>query len=274
MSRMTLPRLAALMLVGAVSICSLPSPIPTPTPTPLPSPTSIPTIPPDTGWIPLAPGAEQRLILTTTEGGVERLALVRLDPAAFRFRVLYTPGDARRVSAWAEPGFFLTANGGYFTPEHQATGLLVSGGEVYGTSYGEFAGMFAVLPDGQVQVRWLATQPYAPEEMLVEAVQSFPVLVKPGGFLGFSPQADDGRLARRTVVAQDREGHILFVVAPRGYISLHDMARWLVESDLGVNVALNLDGGQSTGMWLSTGEPRLRIDSLTPIPAVIVVEQR
>jgi uncharacterized protein YigE (DUF2233 family) len=206
---------------------------------------------------------------------VERLAIVRLAPSLFRFRVLYSPGAARRVSSWAADGDpVLVVNGGYFTPEYEATGLLVSNGQAYGVPYGDFAGIFAVLPGGRVQVRWLAAPPYDSQEMLLEAVQSFPVLVRSGGQLGFPPGADDGRPARRTVVAQDREGNILFLAAPRGYLTLHELARWLVESDLNLDVALNLDGGQSTGLYLSAGETRIEVDSLVPVPSVVVVQRR
>jgi uncharacterized protein YigE (DUF2233 family) len=218
-------------------------------------------------------------VLVPTGDVVERLLIVRLDVSQHRFRVRYTPGYAQKVSQWVatmgeESDWLLVVNGGYFTPEYEATGLLVSDGRVYGTSYGDFAGMFAVLPGGRVEVRWLAAHPYDSMEMLVEAVQSFPVLVKPGGVMGFPSDADDGRPARRTVVAQDRAGRLLFIVAPRGYLSLHETALWLTESDLDVDVALNLDGGQSTGLILSAGETNFSIDSLGQVPAVIVVERR
>jgi uncharacterized protein YigE (DUF2233 family) len=105
-------------------------------------------------------------------------------------------------------------------------------------------------------------------------LQSFPVLVKPGGVMGFPADADDGRPSRRTVVAQDNQGRILLLVAPRGYLSLHEMARFLAESDLDLNVALNLDGGYSTGLWLKAGEQPVEINSLVPVPSVISVVYR
>jgi len=120
-------------------------------------------------------------------------------------------------------------------------------------------------------VRWLRDQPYDPSEPLKEALQSFPVLVKPGGVVGFPADADDGLPSRRTVVAQDRQGHILFVVAPRGYLSLHELACFLADSDLGVDVALNLDGGFSTGLWLKAGGASVEINSRVPVPSVISV---
>lgn len=253
-----------------------PTPTPTPTVTPTPTATPSPTPEPaDTGWELVEPGVEVRQVRVPTGDVAERLLLIRLDPERFRFGVRYTPGNGRRVSQWAiDDASLLVVNGGYFTPEYEATGLVVSEGRTYGTSYEAFAGMFAVLPGGRVELRWLTTTPYDPNEMILAAVQSFPVLVKPGGVMGFPPDADEGQPARRTVVAHDRVGRLIFVVAPRGFLGLHDMARWLVESDLGVDVALNLDGGQSTGVALTAQGRELTVDSLVPVPAVIVVERR
>ncbi len=258
-----------------------PSPTPWPTPTPYPTPWPTPTPePPDTGWQPLQPGVELRHVRVETGEAAERLVIVRLDPATVRFRVHYDPIAPRPVSAWAgrlqSP---LVVNGGYFTPENETLGLLVSDGRVWGTSYGDFAGMFAVnlspaREEEQVGVRWLHEQPYDPNEPLKEALQSFPVLVKPVGVMGFPADADDGRPARRTVVAQDRRGCILLIVAPRGTLSLHELACFLAESDLDLDVALNLDGGFSTGLWLEADEKSVEIDSLVPVPSVISVDYR
>jgi uncharacterized protein YigE (DUF2233 family) len=220
-------------------------------------------------------GVEVRQVRVPTGDVAERLLLVRLDPARFRFDVRYTPGSGQRVSEWAAAGSpLLVINGGYFTPEYEATGLVVSEGRTYGTSYGAFAGMFAVLPGGRVELRWLTTEPYDPDEMMVAAIQSFPVLVKPSGMVGFPPDGDEGQPARRTIIARDGEGRLIFIVAPRGYLGLHAIARWLVESDMGVDIALNLDGGQSTGIALAAQGRELTFDSLVPVPMVVVVERR
>ena len=278
-------RVAALSLVLTLLACNVavPAPTPTPLPTPTSTPSPIPTPsvtptpePADTGWESVATGVELRQVLVPAGDVAERLLVVRITPRSFRFRVLYTPGMARRVSEWAAApgGPLLVVNAGYFTPENLTTGLLVSDRRPYGVPYGEYAGMFAVLPGGRVEIRWLTARPYDPEEMLAQAVQSFPVLVKPGGIMGFPADADDGRPARRTVVAQDLEGRILFVVAPRGYLSLHQMARWLVGSDLNLEVALNLDGGQSTGLYLAAEGRNVQVDSLVAVPSVIAVELR
>ena len=280
--------LALLLLSGCSLIPPSPTPTPVPTPTRLPSPTPWPAPtphptpqptftpePPDTGWQLLGLGGELRQLNVETGAVTERLTIVRLDPAVVRFRIHYDPQMPLPVRAWAgvlqSP---LVVNGGYFTPEYETVGLLISGGQVWGTSYGDFAGMFAVTADEQVSVRWLRDQPYDPNEHLREALQSFPVLVKPGIGMGFPADADDGRPARRTVVAQDSQGRVLFIVAPHGYLSLYELAQFLADSDLDLHVALNLDGGTSTGLWLKTEAGTVEIASLASVPSVISVDYR
>ncbi len=247
------------------------TPTPTATPTPIIPPTSTP-LPADTGWQTTQPGIEVRSLNVTVETNVERVTIARLDPTAVTFRVLYAPGAPALVSAWAQQtGATLVVNGGYFTEQQIVTGLTISNRERFGTPFGDFAGMFAVTDAGAVSVRWLRTWPYDPSEPLREAVQCFPVLVKPGGIMGFPADADDGRPARRTVVAQDDSGRILLLIAPRGFFSLHALATWLAESDLNVDIALNLDGGASSGLWMPNVA---QSDSLTAVPVVIAVMSR
>jgi hypothetical protein len=282
---MSQPRkhLVAFLLLLVVAACApaRATPTATPTSTSLPTKTALPTAtrppaatpePEDTGWKPLAPGVEWRRLWADTGVGRERLRLVRLDPDQVRLRVVYQPAHPRRISQWAAalPGALLVVNAGYFTPEKQVTGLLISDGLPSGQPYDDFAGMLAVSADGQVSLRWLRTWPYQPHEGLVQAVQSFPVLVKPGGVMGFPPDADQGQRSRRTVVAQDTAGRIVLLVSPGPRFSLHELAVWLTESDLALDIALNLDGGNSTGLWLRDHDDQ--IDSPEIIPAVIVVE--
>ena len=230
---------------------------------------------PDTGWQPLQAGVELRQMDVTAQYGTERATIVRLDPALVRFRVRYAPDSPRRLSAWAaQSGALLAINGGFFTPQNDAIGLVVSGGQRWGTSLGDFAGMFAVTPEGQVSVRWLNSWPYAADEPLSEAVQAFPVLVKPGGHMGFPAGAGDDLPDRRTVIAEDRAGNILVLVMPGGHLSLHELATFLATSDMNLDIALNLDGGGSTGLWLAAGEREIEIDSVTPLSVVIFVDMR
>ncbi|MDF1514763.1 MAG: phosphodiester glycosidase family protein [Anaerolineae bacterium] len=259
---------------GTLPLLSTSTPLPThtaiatadPLPTPLPSPTPIPI---DTGWEPVSTGIETRILDAVTPYGLERVSIVRLNPVAVRFRILYAPGDPRALGTWAfDSGAILVVNGGYFNQGYEALGLVIRGGQASGSSFGDYAGMFAVSQEGVVSVRWLRAWPYNPAEYLAEGIQSFPVLVKPGGVMGFPADGDDGSQARRTVAAQDNTGNILFMVAQRGYFSLHELAVWLSTSDMGIDTALNLDGGPSSGIWMPG---QIHVDAIVPVPLVIAV---
>jgi uncharacterized protein YigE (DUF2233 family) len=260
------------------------------TPTPLPAATravpnpSLPatplptaTLPPrDSGWQQLQPGLEQSVLNVVDEQRVwqETATILRLDPAYFRFDVAYRPRQPLQLPQWqAETGALLVVNGGYYTEEYLATGRVVSAGIASGISYEGFGGMFAVMEQGP-EVRSLISRPYDPAEPLVAALQSFPLLLRPGGEVGFPEE--DGRQARRTVVAQDRAGRIVFLVANRGSFTLHALSLYLAASDLELDVALNLDGGPSSGLLLAGEgeEPALHLPAFALLPAVIAVFPR
>jgi uncharacterized protein YigE (DUF2233 family) len=249
-----------------------PSPTATLWPTFTPAPATPTPRPTDTGWAPAAPGIEVRSLDVSVGERTERVTLARVDPVRVRFRVLYDPETPVSVQGWAaRSGADLVINAGYFEEDHTTIGLTIAEGVAYGSPYGDYAGMFVVTPDEQVSVRWLRVWPYEPAESLQAAVQSFPVLIKPGGILGFPAAADDGREARRSVVGQDRVGRILFAIAPNGVFTLHELSNWLSRSDLGLDVALNLDGGTSSGLWIRNGPA---IDSFIAVPSVIVADLR
>jgi hypothetical protein len=128
------------------------------------------------------------------------------------------------------------------------------------------------INEGGAELRWLAEKPYRPDEPLLAALQSFPVLVKPGGQLGFPAEYEDNIQARRTVIGQDWEGRILFIVAPRGTFTLHQLSVYLTESDLNLYVAINLDGGPSTGILVA--HPQEVVASQTSLPFVILAYAR
>ena len=122
------------------------------------------------------------------------------------------------------------------------------------------------------EIRCLAEKPYDPSEPLLAGLQSFPLLVKPGGDLGFPVQFEDNLQARRTVIAQDKESRILFIVTPRGHFTLHQLSVYLTGSDLNLDIAINLDGGPSTGILVA--DPREVIPSQTLLPIVILIHSR
>jgi uncharacterized protein YigE (DUF2233 family) len=238
--------------------------------TPRPTATSIPS---DSGWQSIAPGVEYRELKIDLGDRSDRLRMSRVDPTQTRLRVLYDPDRPRRVSDWLSASNALVAvNGNYFDPQNQALGLVIQDGQPRGgVVYEGFGGMFAVNGD-EVRVRGNVDAPYTGES-LMQALQNFPMLMLPGGTP--NPDIDDnGRRSLRTAVGQDRSGRILFIVSPAPTFTLTEFSQWLAASDLDLNVALNLDGGTSSGLVLRSGNRNLGVDSWIEVPDVIVVESR
>src|SRR5262245_30964120 len=224
-----------------LAACSTPEPAPPPAPTrPVPTlfPTSAvaatPAAPPvagqpaDSSWLPGSAGVElRRLRIPGTSGRPAfPIVVVRIDPAQVRLRVAYAPERPRALHTWFDEGQpLLAVNGGFYAEDYRSTALVISDGEVSGSTYEGFGGMLAVAPDGSIALRALRDEPYDPGEPLAQAMQSFPMLVFPGGEV--APLEDDGKRARRTAVALDRAGRLLLIASPTSEFTLRDFADWL-----------------------------------------------
>jgi len=227
----------------------------------------------DSGWEVLREGLDRRKItLWNAElDPVEDIAILRIDPDFFLFDVAYDP-QGKDLDAWqAATGAEVVVNGGYFRREQDGfvpDGLIVVFGKAVGESYGDFAGMLAVRDTGP-ELRWLQTQPYDPWEPLLAGLQSFPMLIKPGGQAGFPEASEDHIPARRTVIGQDTGGRIVFLVASVGHFTLRRLSVFLESSDLSLDIAMNLDGGPSSGMLIA--DPRQIVPAESVLPIVITV---
>src|SRR5262249_36137752 len=127
-------------------------------------------------------------------------------------------------------------------------------------------------PDGNVSLRPLRDQPYDPGEQFDQAMQSFPMLVFPGG--APADFDDNGQRARRTAGGLDRAGRLPEHVSPTSDCTHPRQAEWIRQSDLEVDRAVNLDGGPSTGLYLKDGGLNEQIDSLGLLPIVLLVEPK
>jgi hypothetical protein len=259
-----------------------------------PTPVTFPTLAPVIPTAPAQPTAVPVITFSQLRQGVEwastsyrasngatvNVLIARLDPAWVSFRVHYLPGQARGIRDWqvALPGAIAIVNGSFFTPENNALGVLFADGIPYGapTSRND-AGMFQVSgSQARVRSNWL--EPVQAGERPEQAVQTWPILIaSQGNIVGaVAPLNPDMTQvnATRTVVAQDQQGRILFMVTPFSSTTLPDLGNWLGASGLGLTFALNLDGGTSTNMFLATGGPSQWTQGLRGIPVVIAAYPR
>ena len=245
-------------------------------PTPVPSLSG--TLEPerDTGWSSLQPGLERRVIPIYNEQNqhVESVYIWRFDQNCFRMDVAFDESPKSLQTWQKETNASLVMNGGYFSIEDERyfpDGLTIVNGETSGQSFEGFGGMLAIN-HSRAELRWLVQSPFNPHESLQAALQSFPILVRPGGEIGFPAEREDNARARRTVIGQDKQGRILFIVAPEGYFTLHQLSVYLTESDLKLDIAINLDGGGSTGIVVANPSEIIPSDRL--LPFVILVYAR
>ena len=245
-------------------------------PKPIPSDSSTSPAIAEPGWSLIQPGLEWRVIDIYNDQNqlLESIHIWRLDQKYFRLDVAFD-ATPKSLDTWQrETNASIVVNGGYYSIANEKyfpDGLTIVNGKASGRSFNGFGGMLAIKSSG-AELRWLVQKPYDPYEPFHAALQSFPILVRPGGELGFGAERENNVGARRTVIAQDKHGRILLMVAPQGYFTLHRLSLYLTESDLDLDIAVNLDGGGSTGILVAN--PREIISPTRPIPFVILAHPR
>lgn len=256
---------------SASSPSSAPMPTLMPTPTGIPAPTPAVAAPPaDTGWLFAAPGVETRRLRASVDGRDTAISAVRLDPRQVRFRVGYAPEAPLPLASWAErAGAQVAINGGFFDTDGRSVALLVHDGQFEGSSYIGQGGMFAVSPEGAVWLQSLADQPFDPGAPLAQALQGWPMLIKPG--IGASYHVEDHDRARRSALGLDHGGRVVLIVVSAPAFTLSEFSAWLAASDLELESAVNLDGGASSGLIVRSDSAPERIEPFVPLPIVLLV---
>jgi exopolysaccharide biosynthesis protein len=224
-------------------------------------------------WKQAIPGVEVRNeIWKSSDGASDTVSIVRFNLQYVKLSVAYQPDQPLSMEDWMQKEHATALiNGGYFDGQDNATALVISNGQAFGTSYDGFGGMLDVDAKGHVQVRSLHEQPYTPSEGLTQATQCTPMLLLNGKRTQFNA---DNKASPRSVVAMDKQGRLLFIVSPGAEFTLDDLAALLAKSDLELVNALNLDGGSSTGLYLNAGSQKITIDSYVNLPLVVVVKEK
>lgn len=236
------------------------------------TPTSAATASPQSGWEILAPGMERHYYRPGGEYPLTQFTVVRVDPTLYTFRVHYLPAEPQNVSQWRErlPSAVTFINANFFDPQGNALGLLISDGILFSPAYIGFGGVFQV-ENGQPRIRSTVREPYA-GEVLDQASQAFPMLILDG--LPTYERVDGDRASRRTVIGQDTAGRIILLSTSSLFgMRLADLSAYLMQTDLNLVTALNLDGGGSSLMAINVPSA-YTIPSFDPVPAVIAVYPR
>ena len=173
---------------------------------------------------------------------VDHIMLARIDPGRFRFVVRNASAGDKDLDQWIiELGAVLLVNGSYYSPYGEPDTPLLSDGHLLGpNTYEAKAGAF-VSSASFTGIRDLGREDWRTAFGAAEnAMVSYPLLLSDG----VNRVTSSSRwLANRSFVGQDQTGRIVIGTTTDAFFSLDRLAHFLLDSRLGLVIALNLDGG-------------------------------
>lgn len=174
----------------------------------------------------------------------------------------------KRLSEWKKlnSNAELIINAGYHHEDYSPSGYLeIENARVGERQFDLHRSGFVAIKDGKLSL--LNSYDLA----LVSAefdslLQSYPFLIVDG-----QPAIDEDSklLDRRTALGSDAAGNIYAIIVETPYLSLFELMKKLMASDIEFTNVLNLDGGTSTGI---VGGDLDSINSWLPVPSVLVLE--
>ncbi len=191
------------------------------------------------------------------------ISIISIDPSRFEFKIIENGEKAETIKEiHTRTAATLTLNGSYFDENFKPLGLLISEGKVL-HDYSRSELMDGILAVGKANRPALVTGPAPDPAKYPFAIQSGPILIDSKGQISIAK--DSGKVASRTVAAIGREEKtgetkIYFIFIKQtifnseNTITLYRLAHLLKENaelqKLGIEGAINLDGGTSTGFML------------------------
>ena len=199
-------------------------------------------------WQTIAPGLEFSLWEETipSRSGSSRVALLRVDPGRYAFKVLAAPQGEEGYTAgqWREKSRALAVfNAGLYTPDGRHLGYLVQNGEELSPLVSQQDGLFLAQPAEPdlptVRILDLRYTPFDPRlNPYRQAAQSLMLLDR----FGMIRVRRSAKVANRTALAIDDKGRILVVVTEGGH-TLWELAQALKNSGLALREVMTMDGG-------------------------------
>ena len=216
----------------------------------------------------------QNINLFNQSGGIEvRLRLYRFNPALFNIRVLcgksygHQRTDVKTLANLS--GAVAIINSSYFDTRGNPLAYLKCNGKVINSkvaSHSLYSGVFFVRHGRPYIVH---SSRFDPGIDVSEAVQAGPRLISKGKSTVGLKNANV--IHHRSGIAIDRKGNIIIYATDSRYggIGWNTLRHILKLKKIGVHEVLNLDGGGSTQMYISTKNHEYYIRGLNPVPSAI-----
>lgn len=195
---------------------------------------------------------------------VDKIAVVKLDPNRNKIKV-FTKYDPQKpielltIEQWQkETGASVIFNSAQYQgkPNYGApVALIITDGRKRGPAYNHSVrGMLVAEPtDKNILLVDLLDFEYDTFDhqttTYTQGVKHWPILLDRNGLIKV---AKSNWQANRTVVAKDKNKHILVFVTEGGFFTLYNFGRFLNESNFNIETAMNLDGGYEASMCIKT----------------------
>ncbi len=212
--------------------------------------------------------------VTYADGRTVTFALAKMSYEKYRFALANDPKNPKTVSQWRQDlGAAMVINGSYFTEDMTPSGFYRTNGKSMGNwptldkqhEKNSYTGMVRVR-DGRLALIHLVDDPQPQPQDTDQVLLSFPTLVANSKA---SVENDSQKYARRTALATAADGTTYAIVTQNGAVSLREFSDWLSQQPEKFRVAVNLDGGPSTGMSYGFASSTFEEPS-APIPNVVV----
>jgi uncharacterized protein YigE (DUF2233 family) len=219
-------------------------------------------------WEPLGPGLAASIWQPDERcPDIDRLLVVKVNPALHRFSVHYFAQEGLlhppTIDEWQKrTGHEIVFNAGLFRENFAYLGLLFKSGKSLGSRrHSTWQGLFVAEPQTPLSVPKagvldLASDVFHEETPAYqEAAQSLMLLDRKGTIR----VRQTGKRAYQTVVAEDKDEHIL-ILKSLGLVTLHGLGQCLRDTFPSIALAMAMDGGSSSDLFVSeslwkSGEP-------------------
>lgn len=225
-------------------------------------------------WVQVETGLKViKIPILDTEKIIDTATIFEINPHQFTFTLHQDIDNPKTIHDWAEEvnTANLLINGSYFNSSNEPTGGYIINNKQFGTLTleGENGYTGALQINNEIPVISYLPQTNLDKNNLPEnLIQTFPTIVLPGGKPGI--KTNTHKKARRTIIAENKNGSILIILTERPSMSLYEVMEFLQGSDLEIDIAINLDGGPSTGFVLNSDEYNLDQASFA-IPNIISI---
>jgi exopolysaccharide biosynthesis protein len=202
------------------------------------------------------------------------LKFVKIDPGLFRVKILTSDQFDLNEGFYArtiaeKTNAALVINGSYFDENRKPLGFLVSDGKALNTRVATnwiYSGLFYIMNDKP----FLVNRENFPQGQAVEqAIQAGPYLMDNGAPYKKIKNLHASHFRSGIGITHNNEIFVFVTDTKYGGISWHELLQILSLPDLQCAQAMNLDGGGSTQMALSTKAKREYIDGTSKIPVAI-----